>query len=166
MFFLGINLEGLAKDTGMKGKAKSVKSKAPPAKLPPPAQNVEEEKVVSIEKRKRPGNAKSVQEYIKQQKQKRVDQLKTEREKKSAEMEARKKKLEELRIKSLQLASASKRKKSENVQVSWGRAQKKGWGWKRGEKGKRAAKEKGGEGELKRKTRKEVVIGLGGGRFK
>ena len=93
---------------------------APKANLKPPEKKikpkVEEEKIQIIEKRKRPANPKAVQDYIKQQKQKRVDQLKIEREKKSADLEGRKKKLEELRVRSLQLASASKRRKGENSQ--------------------------------------------------
>lgn len=71
--------------------------------------------------RKRNVDLKAVQRYIKMQKMKRMEQTKMEREKKAGDEEARKKKLEELRIRTLQLAATSKKKTQEPAQVRGGR---------------------------------------------
>ena len=68
--------------------------------------------VVNVqEKRKRNIDTKLVQEFMKNQKLKRLEQIKIEKKSKVKEKEAIKRKLEELRIKTLKLAAQSKKKK-------------------------------------------------------
>lgn len=79
------------------------------------SEKVSEEKEKEVlevpEKRKRTVDTKVVKEFIKSQKQKRLEQMKIEKKSKEAEKEARKKNLDELRKRTLQLAAQSKKKK-------------------------------------------------------
>lgn len=88
-----------------------VKGEKPRPKKSLPAKFVEEKSAIIQKTKKRKIDPKAVQEFIKCQKQKRLEQIRTERKSKVEEKEAIKKKLEELRVKTLKLAAQSKKKK-------------------------------------------------------
>ncbi|KAK6628918.1 hypothetical protein RUM43_002735 [Polyplax serrata] len=105
-----LDLENILREKPVDSLKKEKDGSAKPSKRPLPVS----EKPLNIakpEKKKRNIDTKIVQEFMKNQKLKRQEEIKTSKKSKIEEREAIKKKLEELRLKTLKLAAQSKKKK-------------------------------------------------------